>query len=141
MELIHFFSEEINYNLKNKTKIRSWLKQVIHHNKRTITALNYIFTSDEHLLKINQNYLKHNSYTDIITFDHSTESDKIESDIFISIDRVRENAANNKTSFSEELHRVMIHGVLHLLGCKDKSDSEKNEMRKKENHYLNLRFN
>lgn len=141
MESIHFFTEQTNFILKSKTKLRVWLKQVIHSYNRKINSLNYIFTSDENLLKINQQYLNHDTYTDIITFDQSIENQKIEADIYISIERIKENSRRLNINFDEELHRVMLHGVLHLLGFKDKSNTEKEEMRKKENHYLALRFN
>ena len=99
--------------------------------------LNYSFTSDESLLKINMEYLKHNTYTDIITFNYN-EGKKISGDIFISIDRVKENAEKFEAPFEEELHRVMIHGVLHLCGYKDKSKTDSELMRKKENAALRL---
>ena len=91
-------------------------------------------------MSINEKYLKHNTLTDIITFNQSTDQNLIEADIFISIERIRENSKKLNIPFKEELHRVMIHGVLHLLGFNDKIDPEKKEMRKKENHYLALRF-
>ena len=141
MESIHFFSEGIDFNINNKTQIRRWLKSVILQHTKKITSLNYIFTSDDYLLDINQKYLNHNTYTDIITFDQSTNPIRIEADIYISIDRVHVNSKLLDTSFNEELHRVLIHGVLHLLGFKDKTATQKKEMRKKENHYLALRHN
>lgn len=139
MESIHFFNEQIDFRLNNKTKLRSWLRSAIHQHKKKISSINFIFTSDNLLLEINKKYLKHNTYTDIITFDQSSKPNKIEADIYISLDRVSFNSIKLKTSFEEELHRVMIHGVLHLLGYKDKTKEEKEEMRKKENHYLALR--
>jgi len=140
MESIHFFNEQIDFRLNNKTRLRSWLRSVIHQHNKKISSINFIFTSDNLLLEINKKYLKHNTYTDIITFDQSSKPNKIEADIYISLDRVSFNSINLKTSFEEELHRVMIHGVLHLLGYKDKTKEEKEEMRKKENHYLALRL-
>lgn len=140
MESIHFFNEQIDFRLNNKTRLRSWLRSAIHQHNKKISSINFIFTSDNLLLEINKKYLKHNTYTDIITFDQSSKPNKIEADIYISLDRVSFNSIKLKTSFEEELHRVMIHGVLHLLGYKDKTKEEKEEMRKKENHYLALRL-
>jgi len=139
MESIHFFTEEIDFTLKSKTKIRSWLRKAAHEYNKKVSCINYIFTSDKYLLDINREYLNHNTYTDIITFNQSSTPNKIEADIYISIQRVEANSKKLKTSFSEELHRVMIHGLLHLLGYNDKTNAEKEYMRKKENHYLALR--
>ncbi|MCG8307291.1 MAG: rRNA maturation RNase YbeY [Cytophagales bacterium] len=140
MTSIRFFTEDTNFALKNKTKLRHWITAAINQNNKKLLALNYVFTSDAYLLNINKEYLDHTNFTDIITFDQSSKKHTVEADIFISIDRVKENAEELKISFRDELHRVMIHGVLHLLGFDDKTDSEKEEMRKKENHYLALRF-
>lgn len=101
--------------------------------------LNYIFCTDPYLHNINRRFLKHDTYTDIITFDNSTVQDFIEADIYISLDRVRENARKFNVTFDEELHRVMVHGLLHLAGYGDKSPSEKVLMKKKEDAYLSLR--
>ncbi len=140
MENINFFAEDIEFNLRQKSKIRSWLKSILRQNNRTISSINYIFTSDKYLLQVNKEYLNHSTLTDIITFDQSLNAGRIESDIYISIDRVKENSINLQISFEDELHRVMVHGILHLLGYTDKNDVEKEEMREKENHYLTLRF-
>jgi len=140
MKNIYFFCEDIQYSLKQKTKIRNWISSVVEQNQKTILNINYIFTSDAHLHKINKEYLNHNTFTDVITFDQSTEKNLVEADIFLSIDRIKQNAKTLNLSFREELSRVMIHGVLHLLGFKDKTEIEKQEMRKKENHYLALLF-
>lgn len=139
MESIHFFNEKIDFKLKNKTKIRSWLRRVVHEHDKKVSCINYIFTSDNYLLDINRKYLNHNTYTDIITFNQSSTPKKIEADIYISIERIQANSKKLNISFSEELHRVMIHGLLHLLGYNDKTNPEKDYMRKKENHYLALR--
>ena len=140
MKNIYFFCEDIQYTLKLKTKVRNWISTVIEQNNKELLNINYIFTSDSHLLHINKEYLNHNTYTDIITFDQSADENTIEADIYISIDRIKQNAKNLNQSFQKELHRVMIHGVLHLLGLKDKTEIEKQEMRKNENHYLALLF-
>lgn len=136
---IHFFTEEIDFTLKGKAGIRNWIKQTITHEGQQLRELNFIFCTDEYLLQINREYLNHDTYTDIVTFDNSELKGKIVGDIFISIERIRENAKRFKVAEWEELHRVMIHGVLHLLGYTDKSKKEKAQMTEKENQYLGLR--
>ena len=135
MKNIYFFCENIQYTLKQKNRIRAWISTVVEQNNKELLNINYIFTSDSHLLHINKEYLNHNTYTDIITFDQSENENTIEAEIYISIDRIKQNAKTLNLSFQNELHRVMIHGVLHLLGLKDKTEIEKQEMRKNENHY------
>ena len=135
----NFFSEEVEFDLKEAKATRLWLLQVVQESNRSVKHLSYIFTSDEYLAEINQDFLSHNTYTDIITFQYSEDPDEIESDIFISLDRVKENARNLGLPFYEELHRVMVHGILHLLGHKDKTATRKRGMRNLENHYLALR--
>ncbi len=135
---INFFNEEIDFSLDNEFKIKDWISKSIITEKCTLGDLNFIFTSDQHLLQINKDYLDHDFYTDIITFDYR-ESDTISGDIFISIDRVTANAKGLSNLFSNELHRVLIHGVLHILGYKDKSAEEETLMRSKEDFYLSLR--
>lgn len=136
---IHFFSEDIDFNLRKKLQVRQWIKQTILSEGKRLGELNFIFCSDSYLLEINKQYLDHDTYTDIVTFDNSIEPGKITGDIFISIDRIRENARNFKVSETNELHRVIIHGVLHLLGYKDKSKPDKLLMTQKEDKYLSLR--
>lgn len=138
MDLIQFFTEEIDFTLTNPSRISNWLLEISNNHQKQVETINYIFCSDEHLLSINQEYLDHDYYTDIITFDNSTEESMILSDIFISIDRVRENASNQKIPFHDELHRVLAHGLLHLLGFKDKEDDEQTLMRQKEDTCLSL---
>lgn len=133
---INFFSEEIDFKLKNKKKLRHWIEGTILAENYILKEVNYIFCSDAYLLKINQDYLQHDTYTDIITFDNSELENEIVSDIFISIKRVSENASTYQLTLLEELYRVMIHGVLHLSGYKDKSAKDKKLMREKENFYL-----
>lgn len=125
------------FDLKQKAKLKTWITSVVKKEKLVLGQLNYTFMSDESLLKINIEYLKHNTYTDIITFNYN-ESKKVAGDIFISIDRVKENAEKFKVDLQEELHRVMIHGVLHLCGYKDKTKTDSDLMRKKENASLRL---
>ena len=117
------FSFQTNYPLKSRTKIKQWIKQVIEAKGKKTGNITYIFCDDEYLLEVNKQYLKHDYYTDVITFDY-VENDLISGDIFISTDRVRENALAFGSSETEELHRVIIHGALHLLGLKDKSEKE-----------------
>lgn len=118
--------------------ITPWLLIVAEKEKQSIEHLNYIFCSDDYLHEINVKYLSHDFLTDVITFDNSEDEGDIEGDIFISIDRVQENAVDVNTSLERELSRVVLHGLLHLLGYNDKSDSEKISMRKKEDSYLSL---
>ncbi len=132
---ISFFNEDIEFQIENNHSITVWINSVIDENKYLPGTINYIFSSDEYLLKLNQQYLEHDTYTDIITFDYSTGK-VLSGDIFISIDRVKENALKFKKTFENELHRVMIHGILHLCGFKDKTDAESKEMRQREDHYL-----
>ena len=134
---ITFSSNTIQFDLKDKTVMREWIKAIVKKEKKETGSINYIFTSDESLLKINLEYLKHNTYTDIITFDYS-ENKKINGDVFISIERISENAKKFDVSFEDELRRVMIHGVLHLCGYKDKSKTDSDLMRKRENAALRL---
>ena len=136
---IYFFSEDTNYSIKHKTHIRNWINNTIIKEGYTLHTLNFIFCSDDYLLNINQQYLNHNTYTDIITFDNSDVKGEIQGDVFISINRIFENAKKFNVSKSEELHRVIIHGTLHLLGYKDKSKADKQKMTEKENESLHLR--
>lgn len=122
------------------TKIKPWLKAIATKENFVIKELNYVFMSDEDLLKINIEYLNHDTYTDIITFDNAEVKGKIESDIFISLERVEANAKKFNTTFENELHRVMAHGVLHLCGYKDKKKSDIEMMRKKEEESLAMFF-
>ncbi len=118
--------------------IRAWIKQVLEQEQKHLQELNYIFCSDTYLHKLNVQYLNHDTYTDIITFDNAESEDNIEGDVFISIERVKENAELLQTPFDKELQRVMIHGVLHLCSYQDKSKAEKERMREKEDACLSL---
>jgi len=139
MPAIQFFEEDITYTLKQKTAIRQWVTETITAEGYKLKELTYIFCSDSYLLQINQQYLNHDTYTDIITFDNSDIAKTIVGDIFISIDRIRENAIKFSHTEADELHRVIIHGALHLLGYKDKSPADKKKMTLKEDFYLNKR--
>ena len=137
--LIHFFTEDITYQLRQRTEIRSWLNTIAKKEKYSILELNYIFCSNEYLLQMNKDFLNHDYYTDVITFDNSEFKGEIEGDIFISIDRVRDNAKLQQTTLKDELHRVLAHGLLHLTGYKDKTKVESTLMRTKEDTSLALR--
>lgn len=138
MKKIVFYTEEnFLFRLKNKNKIRLWLEECAAKEHKSIKQITYIFCSDEYLLHINQTYLNHNTYTDIITFDYTEENNLI-GEIYISVERIKENAKKYKVPFMEELLRVIVHGLLHLSGYKDKSKQEKKVMREKENEKLNL---
>ena len=135
--MISFHNQSIAFKFKEKTKIKQWIKTVTEKDKCKLGTINYIFCTDDELLEINVKHLNHNTLTDIITFDYSEEK-KINSDIFISIERVLENSEKFNVTFDEEFHRVMIHGILHLCGYKDKSKADAELMRKKENAALKL---
>lgn len=139
MPSVNFFNEDVVFTLKNKIKVKDWIKSTIKAESYTLQELNYIFCSDQYLLQINQQYLDHDTYTDIITFDNSDKHQIITGDIFISIERIRENALKFNSGLENELHRVIIHGALHLLGYQDKKADSKKLMTQKEDHYLGLR--
>ena len=139
MPAITFHEEGISYKLKHKTAVRKWITDTIIAEGYKLNDLTYIFCTDEYLLQINRQYLDHDTYTDIITFDNSEEEKVIFGDIFISIERIRENAGKFNVSETQELHRVLIHGALHLLGYKDKSAADKKKMTSKEDFYLEKR--
>lgn len=134
---ISFNLIDCKFRLRDQGIIRSWVRNVVLLEGKQLDELSFSFCSDKHLLKINKQYLKHDYYTDIITFDLS-EGDSILGDIYISIDRVKENAKQNRFPFHVELKRVIIHGVLHLCGFNDKTAKERLLMREKEDHYLSL---
>lgn len=135
--MIKFFTEApCNYNLPKKQKIKTWIIDTIKNERAEAGIINIIFCNDEYLLNLNKQYLQHNEFTDIITFDNSDTENIIECDIFISIDRVKENANTFNVIFINELHRVIIHGILHLLGYKDKTTIDAQTMRNKESECL-----
>lgn len=139
MPAINFFEEGIGFTLKDKAKVRAWVTDTVIAEGYRLKELNYIFCSDEYLLQINQQYLNHDTLTDIVTFDNSEIPGSITGDIFISIERIRENASKFNVSERDELHRVIIHGALHLLGYTDKSKADKAKMTEKEDFYLTKR--
>ena len=136
---IEFFSEDIAFELDNPDQVSDWIATVIAQHGRELSGLTYVFCSDDYLHQINVEYLDHDTLTDIITFDNADEEGVVESDIFVSIDRVKDNAQSLGIPFKDELHRVLIHGVLHLLGFKDKTDEQEALMRKQEDSCLSLR--
>ncbi len=138
--MIHFHTEDIKFVFKNKTEIKQWITSVAKGKKRKVGDLSFVFCSDGFLLRLNKEYLNHDTLTDIITFDYSKDDNQlpISGDIYISIDRIRENAVKFNKSFENELHRVIIHGTLHLLGYADKTKAAKLEMTKKEDIALKL---
>jgi len=135
--MIQFIAEEVALPAIDKTKIKNWIKEVAKNYNRKTGDVSYIFCNDERILQVNNQYLQHDYYTDIITFDYSTES-TISGDIFISLDTVKSNSEVFKTNYTEELHRIIIHGILHLCGNDDKTPELRAEMTQKENAALNM---
>ncbi len=132
------FNYETKFLLDNSERIITWISQSINNESYKLGEINYIFCDDEYLIKLNIKHLKHNTLTDIISFDE-TLGKLVSGDIFISIERVKKNAKEFNVSFKDELHRVMIHGILHFCGYNDKTKEEKQLMREKEDYYLSLR--
>lgn len=138
--MIRYFVEDVEFQVPFPQKTRRWLNTVALAEGFQIAELNYIFCSDEYLHKINVEYLEHDTYTDIITFDNSEEEKIISGDIFVSVERVEDNARSLNVIFQDELARVMVHGVLHLAGYLDQTDEEEENMRRLESHYLLTRI-
>ncbi len=138
MGTITFNNHDIQFSLKDKLFIKSFLARVFTEERVAFKSISYVFCSDDFLLKLNQEYLNHDTLTDILTFTLSNSSLPVVSEIYISVERVKENAENLKIPFLTELYRVMIHGVLHLCGYTDETKPEKATMRKKEDYYLSL---
>lgn len=134
--MIQFFFENID-PLEIDSRTTEWLAELITEEGKKLGKINYIFLSDERLLKVNQDFLKHDYYTDIITFDY-VKGRTISADIYVSLPRISENAMTLSKDFTSELKRVLAHGILHLCGYKDKTDEEQKEMRNKEEYYLNI---
>ena len=136
--MISYFFEDTDFQFKKKTLNNKWLKLVAESEIRRVGQINIIFCSDNYILDVNQQFLQHDYFTDIITFDYC-EGDVLSGDLFISVDTVRENAIEYGTEFEDELNRVIVHGVLHLIGYDDHCDEDITQMRKKEDYYLSLR--
>ena len=134
---IQYFNEDVPLPKLKKRKSTNWIKDTIQTEGKRVGGISFIFCSDNYLLEVNKNYLDHDYFTDIITFDY-VEGFLISGDIFISVDRVLDNSVEFKTTFENELNRILIHGVLHLLGYKDKDKKDKLLMTEKENIYLKL---
>ena len=132
---ITFQADQIDFPKIGKRDIKNWIKRVAASYGKTIGEVNYLFCTDEKILEVNNRYLSHDFYTDIITFDYS-EGDKLSGDIIISLETVRTNSQKYNTGFAEELHRVIIHGILHMCGIDDKGDTASLHMRKAENRAL-----
>lgn len=126
------------FDLQDQESLRSWITFVLDQESKELGEINYIFCDDDYLFDLNVKTLNHNTLTDIISFDY-TLGDVVSGDIYISYDRVLDNSESLGVAFADELHRVMVHGVLHYCGYQDKSDEEKKEMRSKEDYYLSLR--
>lgn len=137
---IKFFINDTRISLNNRTLLKEFIEKIFKDHGKKIKMLNYVFCSDRYLLEMNKEYLSHNFFTDIITFDLSENSKEIIGEIYISVDRVRDNAFNEGCWLKEELHRVIFHGALHLCGLNDKTNAEQKKMRKNEDHYLSLYF-
>ncbi|MFC6996553.1 rRNA maturation RNase YbeY [Rufibacter roseus] len=135
---IEFFAEDVEFEVKDEAKIKEWLFEIISKYSFELESLNYIFCSDEYLHQMNVEYLEHDTLTDVITFDNSDIEGVIEGDVFISIDRIVDNAAAFNITPEVELHRVMAHGLLHLLGYEDKSEEKQALMRSKEDECLEM---
>ena len=136
MQKVQFYFLERNPALKERTRLKLFIEKLFTSEKMKLGNLSYIFCSDEHLLTINNDFLKHDFYTDVITFDLSSSKNEIEGEVYLSVDRIKDNAKQLGVSFKEELHRVIFHGALHLCGYKDKKKEEALIMRSKENKYL-----
>lgn len=136
---ISFNQEDVSFQLKDKRLLRSWILECVALEKKEIESITFVFCSDDYLLEMNKRFLNHDTYTDIITFDNAQAKWLLDGDIFISYDRVKENASEFGVNLRDELHRVMIHGVLHLCGYKDKTKAHKTQMTAKEDNCLNLR--
>jgi len=134
------YNSENTFEIQNESLLSQWLEQVIVNEEKKIGEINFVFCNDDYLHKMNVEFLKHDTLTDIISFDY-TVGKIIQGDIFISTERVADNATDFKVNFEEELHRVMVHGILHYCGYKDKTEEDANMMRSKEDYYLNLLTN
>jgi len=134
--VINFFSEDITWTLRNKRLIRTWLSRLFFKEGQQVGEVNYIFCSDRYLFDLNVKYLEHHTLTDTITFTYSTDNEPITGDVFISYERVKENAQKMKVKFSDEVLRLIAHGALHLCGYNDKLPEEKRIMTNKEDFYL-----
>lgn len=134
---IHFFLSDVRYKLAQRIALREWIAQVVKKEGKVVGEINFIFCSDDYLLQMNRDHLQHDYFTDVITFDYS-EGKSINGEIYISVDRVRDNAKTMGIRVQDEMQRVMVHGVLHLLGYKDKTPAEVKRMRAMEDACLRM---
>ena len=141
MQRVQFFPHDRSISLKDKKKLKIFIEDLFAKEKRELDNVAYIFCSDKYLLEINNRFLKHDFYTDVITFDLSSARKATEGEVYLSIDRIKDNAKKIGVPFKEELHRVLFHGALHLCGYNDKTKAQQKEMRLKENRYLLKYFN
>lgn len=137
---VQFFYPEVSFVFRNRNKLKSFLVRLIRSEGFNLKQLNVIFCTDKALLQMNRTFLKHDYFTDIITFPLSAKNQPIEAELYISVDRIKENAHANKETFTRELHRVIFHGCLHLSGYNDKSSQQIKRIRERETHYLRLYF-
>jgi rRNA maturation RNase YbeY len=137
-QIVQFHSADKVFNFKGKTQLKSFLVSLFKKEKKILSSINYIFCSDEYLLQINRNFLQHDYYTDIITFELSEDKNSILGEVYISLDRVKDNAQSVGVAYSTEALRVILHGALHLCGYKDKTKKEISLMREKEDFYISL---
>jgi probable rRNA maturation factor len=137
---VQFFFTDKNVKLADRTRLKNFIASIFKREKKSASSLTYVFCSDEYLLDINKQFLQHDYYTDIITFDLSSTKGVIEGEIYVSVDRVKDNASQQGVTIESELHRVIFHGVLHLCGYKDNKPEDKRMMRAVEDKYLKLYF-
>ena len=140
MQKVQFYSLNRSPVLRERNRLKLFIENLFMAEKKKLGNLSFIFCSDEHLLSINKDFLKHDFYTDVITFDLSSSKNETEGEVYLSVDRIKDNANKLGVSFKEELHRVFFHGALHLCGYKDKSKTDQQQMRLAENKYLKLYF-
>jgi len=138
---VKFFFLNSSPSLKNRNELKKFLLSLFKREEKSLDTINYVFTDDKNLLEINRKFLNHNFLTDIITFELSNRNQPISAEVYISIERVKENAPIHNTTFKKELHRVIFHGALHLCGYNDKTNSQITRMREKENYYISEYFN
>jgi rRNA maturation RNase YbeY len=141
MQKVNFYFLDRKPSLKERSRLKQFIEKLFIYEKKKLGAISYVFCSDEHLLGINKDFLKHDYFTDIITFDLSSVKGVIEGEVYLSVDRIKDNAKEMGFSFKEELHRVIFHGALHLCGYKDKKPIDIKTMRSREDKYLRSYFN
>ena len=140
MQKIHFYFHDRTPVLNDRRKLKQFIELLFKKEQQKLGDISYIFCSDEYLLDINKKFLQHDFYTDVISFDLNSGRKETEAEVYISVDRIRENAKNLHVSFKQELHRVIFHGALHLCGYRDKKKTDRQDMRDAENRYLNQYF-